>query len=101
MLVGFAGGHDGAGDRPGRRVHPRGQVDRDDRGRGGVITSYSIHYTKLYELEPLLAGEIRSAFAMTEPAVASSDATNIEARIERSGDAYRVNGRKWWRNNFV
>jgi len=47
-------------------------------------------------LQPLLAGEIRSAFAMTEPAVASSDATNIESRIERRGDSYVINGRKWW-----
>ncbi|HEY0451276.1 acyl-CoA dehydrogenase family protein [Actinophytocola sp.] len=47
-------------------------------------------------LQPLLAGEIRSAFAMTEPEVASSDATNIATRIERQGDQYVINGRKWW-----
>ena len=47
-------------------------------------------------LKPLLAGEIRSAFIMTEPAVASSDASNIATRIERKGDHYVINGRKWW-----
>jgi acyl-CoA dehydrogenase len=47
-------------------------------------------------LKPMLAGEMRSAFAMTEPAVASSDATNIESSIVRDGDDYVVNGRKWW-----
>jgi acyl-CoA dehydrogenase len=61
-----------------------------------TIERYGKPEHKTQWLEPLLNGKIRSAFAMTEPAVASSDATNIASRIERNGDDYVINGRKWW-----
>jgi acyl-CoA dehydrogenase len=72
-----------------------------DTGNMEVLTLFGTEEHKETWLKPLLAGEIRSSFAMTEPAVASSDATNIETRIERDGDEYVINGRKWWTSNAL
>lgn len=67
-----------------------------DTGNMETIARYGSDDAKQRWLKPLMAGKIRSAFAMTEPAVASSDATNIETKITRDGDDYVINGRKWW-----
>jgi acyl-CoA dehydrogenase len=72
-----------------------------DTGNMEVLTLFGTDEHKEKYLKPLLDGTIRSAFAMTEPAVASSDATNIELRMERDGDSYLLNGRKWFASNAM
>ena len=72
-----------------------------DTGNMEVLTLFGTDEHKEKWLKPLLEGTVRSAFAMTEPAVASSDATNIQLRMERDGDEYVLNGRKWWTSNAL
>jgi acyl-CoA dehydrogenase len=72
-----------------------------DTGNMETIERYGNDQHKKEWLQPLLDGKIRSAFAMTEPAVASSDATNIETEVRRDGDEYVINGRKWWTSGIL
>jgi acyl-CoA dehydrogenase len=72
-----------------------------DTGNMELLHEFATAEQRERWLRPLLDGEIRSAFAMTEPAVASSDATNVELRIERDGSEYVLNGRKWWTSNAL
>jgi acyl-CoA dehydrogenase len=88
----------------GRSIHLAPEATNSnapDTGNMEILTLFGTDEQKERWLKPLLAGEIASAFAMTEPAVASSDATNIELRMEADGDHYVLNGRKWWISNAL
>ena len=74
----------------------QGERSAPDTGNLEVLTRYGTWEQTQTWLKPLMQGDIRSAFLMTEPDVASSDATNIETRIEQDGDDYIITGRKWW-----
>jgi acyl-CoA dehydrogenase len=84
------------------RVHWASEVfncSAPDTGNMEILARFCTPDQRRRFLDPLLDGTVRSSFCMTEPAVASSDATNVETRIERVGDEYRINGRKWWITN--